>query len=176
MSIVLSALTVYSWIIILRALASWVISDPDHPVMRPLILLTEPVLQPLRGLVPPEKLGGLDVSPILAILLLWLLQSLIAGGASHSLTEALVSARRLTHTDPPTLEEAPGLWIPLLLEQGETEDLRALFSTFGRRRIAAWLRARGSRQLSRRSRLFWSTALGIDIAPPSAAAEAVWPL
>ena len=80
MAFLVTLLTAYSWIIIVRALASWVISDPDHPVMRPLILLTEPVLGPLRALVPPDRLGGLDISPILAIVLIWLLQSLLVGG------------------------------------------------------------------------------------------------
>lgn len=80
-SILDGALVVYSWIIILRALLSWVISDPAHPVMRPLILATEPVLSPLRKLVPPRAVGGLDLSPVLALLLVYLLRFLLLGSA-----------------------------------------------------------------------------------------------
>jgi len=74
-------LAVYSWVIIARALLSWVIADPAHPVMRPLVLVTEPVLAPLRRLVPPRALGGLDVSPVLALLLVFLLRALLVGSA-----------------------------------------------------------------------------------------------
>jgi YggT family protein len=74
-------LVVYSWVIIVRALLSWVIADPAHPVMKPLVLLTEPVLAPLRRLVPPRVLGGLDVSPVLALLLVFLLRALLVGSA-----------------------------------------------------------------------------------------------
>jgi YggT family protein len=80
MALIVLLLTAYSWVIIIRALASWVFTDPDHPVMRPLILATEPVLGPLRRLVPPDRLGGLDLSPVIAILLLWVIQNLITGG------------------------------------------------------------------------------------------------
>lgn len=76
-----TALVVYSWVIILRALLSWVIPDPTHPVMRPFHLLTEPLLSPLRKLVPPRALGGLDVSPILALVLVYLLRVLLVGSA-----------------------------------------------------------------------------------------------
>jgi YggT family protein len=42
--------------------------DPRNPLVQILHRITEPVLRPLRQLVPPHKLGGLDISPILAIL------------------------------------------------------------------------------------------------------------
>ena len=60
----------YTWILIIRALLSWVSPDPDNPIVQLLVRLTEPVLRPLRQLVPPHKLGGLDLSPMLAILLI----------------------------------------------------------------------------------------------------------
>jgi YggT family protein len=49
--------------------------------MRPLILATEPVLSPLRKLVPPRAVGGLDLSPVLALLLVYLLRFLLLGSA-----------------------------------------------------------------------------------------------
>lgn len=60
-------LYLYTWIIILRAVVSWSRPDPGHPLIQILIMITEPILKPLRFLVPPAKLGGIDLSPILAI-------------------------------------------------------------------------------------------------------------
>lgn len=42
--------------------------------MRVLYGITEPVLAPLRRLVPPEKLAGMDVSPLIAIFLIQVIQ------------------------------------------------------------------------------------------------------
>lgn len=72
-------LYLYTWIIILRAVMSWVTNDPNNPLARALYVLTEPVLKPLRALVPPQRLGGLDVSPILAIILIQLVRYLLLG-------------------------------------------------------------------------------------------------
>jgi YggT family protein len=57
-------------VIIIRALLSWVSPDPYNPIVRVLAAATEPVLRPLRRLVPPRKLGGVDLSPLLAVLLI----------------------------------------------------------------------------------------------------------
>jgi len=70
-------LTVYLWVIILRAVLSWVYVPSLHQAARVLYRLTEPVLRPLRRLVPPSRLGGLDVSPIIAALLVVFLDSLL---------------------------------------------------------------------------------------------------
>ncbi|MEE9562675.1 MAG: YggT family protein [Thermoanaerobaculia bacterium] len=61
-------LNIYTWVIIIRAVMSWVAPVPSHPLAKILVNVTEPVLKPLRRLVPPSALGGIDVSPILAIL------------------------------------------------------------------------------------------------------------
>jgi len=68
LTLLLGVLDLYTWVIIIRALLSWVSPDPYNPIVRALAMLTEPVLRPLRRLVPPHKLGGLDLSPLLAIL------------------------------------------------------------------------------------------------------------
>lgn len=68
LQLVLGLFDVYIWMIIIRALLSWVSPDPYNPIVRFLVLTTEPVLRPLRRLVPPHRLGGLDLSPLLAIL------------------------------------------------------------------------------------------------------------
>jgi YggT family protein len=70
LGVVVGLLDVYFWIILVRALISWVNPDPYNPIIRFLVLVTEPVLRPLRKILPPHKLGGIDVSPILAILIL----------------------------------------------------------------------------------------------------------
>ena len=68
-------LWLYMWVIIIRALISWVNPDPWNPIVRFLYQVTEPVLRPIRALVPPRKLGGLDLSPMIAILLLVFLKN-----------------------------------------------------------------------------------------------------
>jgi YggT family protein len=69
LGIVISVLRLYFWVLLIRALVSWVSPDPHNPIVRFLVLVTEPVLRPLRRLVPPHKLGGLDLSPLIAMLL-----------------------------------------------------------------------------------------------------------
>ena len=58
----------YSIVILARVLMSWVQVDPNSPLARTLIDLTEPVLAPIRNLLPPTM--GLDFSPIIAMILL----------------------------------------------------------------------------------------------------------
>ena len=61
------ALTVYMWVIIARALLSWVNPDPYNPIVRMLYNVTEPVLGWVRARVP-VVFGGLDLSPLLVLL------------------------------------------------------------------------------------------------------------
>ena len=58
---------IYVWIIIIRALISWVSPDPFNPIVRFLYRLTEPVLRPVRRSLPTYQIG-LDLSPLLVIL------------------------------------------------------------------------------------------------------------
>ena len=74
-------LSLYMVVIVIRALVSWVSPDPRNPIVQALHRITEPVLAPLRSLVPPQVFGGLDVSPILAIVLISLLNGLIGAAA-----------------------------------------------------------------------------------------------
>ncbi|MBI2467920.1 MAG: YggT family protein [Candidatus Rokubacteria bacterium] len=62
----------YIWIIIIRALLSWVNPDPWNPIVRFLYRVTEPVLRPIRRRLPWQT--GIDFSPILVILALVFLQ------------------------------------------------------------------------------------------------------
>ena len=68
-------LRIYIWIIIIGAIISWVNPDPYHPVVKTINRLTEPVLRPIRRIIPP--IGGLDFSPVVAIFLVYLIQILV---------------------------------------------------------------------------------------------------
>ena len=70
------ALTLYMWIIIGRAVISWVNPDPYNPIVRFLHSATEPVLYPIRRRLP-LFFGGIDFSPILVILAIIFLQSFL---------------------------------------------------------------------------------------------------
>ena len=61
-------LNLYSWVIIAAALITWVSPDPRNPIVQFLHKVTEPVLRPIRNLLPPWKTGGLDLSPLIVII------------------------------------------------------------------------------------------------------------
>lgn len=67
-----------------------------------------------------------------------------------------------------------------LLEDGDGADLAWLVRTYGRERLAAWLRTRGRRQLSRRSQAFWQILLETEAGPTepdsTGLAHELWPL
>ena len=67
-----TVLFLYMWLIIIRTLISWVNPDPWNPIVQFLVRATDPVLIVIRRRV--GLLGGIDVSPILAILLIMFLQ------------------------------------------------------------------------------------------------------
>ena len=66
-------LDIYMWVIIIRALISWVNPDPYNPIVQILTRMTEPAFRPIRKLVPPYKVG-IDLSPVIAILIIIFLQ------------------------------------------------------------------------------------------------------
>lgn len=68
-------LTIYIWIIIIRALISWVNPDPFNPIVQILHRLTDPALEPVRRRLP--DFGGLDVSPIVVLLVIFFLQNFL---------------------------------------------------------------------------------------------------
>ena len=65
----------YVYIIIARAVISWVSPDPFNPIVRFLYRITEPVLRPIRTRLP--NFGGIDISPVIVILLIFFIQSVI---------------------------------------------------------------------------------------------------
>ncbi len=71
-------LSMAMWMLIISALISWVNPDPFNPIVRFLHSVTEPMLRPIRRLIPP--LGGrVDISPILLIVLIVFLQAFLVG-------------------------------------------------------------------------------------------------
>ena len=70
------ALYIYMWIIIIRALISWVSPSPYNPIVRFLYRVTEPVLQPVRRILPLQGLG-IDFSPVIVILVIFFLRDFV---------------------------------------------------------------------------------------------------
>ncbi len=70
------ALTLYMWIIIARAVVSWVNPDPYNPIIRFLNAVTEPVLYQVRRRLP-ISFGGIDFSPIIVLLVIIFVQSFL---------------------------------------------------------------------------------------------------
>jgi YggT family protein len=70
-------LSLYSLMIFIRIIFSWGMVSYTNRLMRFLVDTTEPLLGPLRRIIPP--LGMMDISPIVAFLILWLFQAAIAG-------------------------------------------------------------------------------------------------
>jgi YggT family protein len=69
-------LTVLSWAILIRVLLSWIPNlDRGNPLVQLLAQITDPVLEPARRIIP--SIGGIDISPIVVLLLLRLLQQLL---------------------------------------------------------------------------------------------------
>jgi YggT family protein len=67
-----TVLWLYMWVIIARALISWVNPDPWNPIVQFLERITEPVLAPIRRWIGLRM--GIDLSPIIAILIISFLQ------------------------------------------------------------------------------------------------------
>ncbi len=69
-------LNAYIWILIGRAVISWVNADPRNPIVRFLYEVTEPVLSRIRKALP-ISMGGIDFSPMILIMIIMFLQSFL---------------------------------------------------------------------------------------------------
>ena len=67
-------LTIFYWLILVRALISWVNPDPYNTIVQFLHRVTEPILVPIRRLLPAM---GVDLSPIIAFLAIIFLKSFL---------------------------------------------------------------------------------------------------
>ncbi len=68
--------TLLTWAIIIRVLLSWIPGIPwHHPLVRALISITDPILEPARRVIPP--IGMLDISPIVVLIVLEILREFL---------------------------------------------------------------------------------------------------
>jgi len=67
---------IYEFLILIRVLLSWVNVSPFHPLVRILYRLTDPLLKPLQRIIPPIG-GTVDISPVVALILLYIVQRVL---------------------------------------------------------------------------------------------------
>lgn len=71
-------LTIYMWLVIARAVISWVNPDPYNPIVSFLYQTTEPVLYRIRQFIPLPMIG-IDISPIIVFIIIIFLDSFLVG-------------------------------------------------------------------------------------------------
>ena len=71
-------LNIYMWIVIARAVLSWVNPDPYNKIVRFIHNITEPVFYKIRKAIP-VNFGGIDISPIIVFLAIIFLQKFVVG-------------------------------------------------------------------------------------------------
>ena len=72
-----AVLSIYFWIVIGRAVISWVNADPYNPIVRFLHNATDPVFDRIRRVLP-LNFSGIDFTPILVLIILGVLQNILA--------------------------------------------------------------------------------------------------
>ncbi|MDR2604862.1 MAG: YggT family protein [Desulfovibrio sp.] len=77
--VVSSLINLYFFVVLGACIVSWVNPDPYNPIVRVLRQLTEPALWRIRKWMPFTFIGGLDLSPVVLLLGLQVLQMLISG-------------------------------------------------------------------------------------------------
>ncbi len=75
MLIIIKLLDIYMLILFVRVLLSWVNPNPHNPIVQILYRLTEPVLAPIRRVLP--SMGGLDLSPLVVFAAIIFLKRLL---------------------------------------------------------------------------------------------------
>ncbi|KAB7886791.1 YggT family protein [Poseidonibacter ostreae] len=66
LTVVLTIISLYKWVIIISALLTWVRPDPNNPIVQMLYRLTEPAYALVRKYIP-TVFGGMDLAPIILI-------------------------------------------------------------------------------------------------------------
>jgi len=64
-----------TYAVIIRAVMSWFQPNPSNPIVRLLIRITDPILLPIQRILP--NFGGLDISPIVALIILQAIPALV---------------------------------------------------------------------------------------------------
>ena len=80
-TVVCITLQAYGIILFVRVILSWIPAPPDpvRPIAKAVRAVTDPILVPLRGVIPPLQMGAmaLDLSILVVFILLWILQGLL---------------------------------------------------------------------------------------------------
>ena len=85
-----SVIWLYTWVIILSAVLSWVNPDPYNPIVRTLRALTEPVLWRARKMLPFLYINGIDLSPVAVILALQFLDIVLVRSLAYLAMQTMV--------------------------------------------------------------------------------------
>jgi YggT family protein len=75
MRILSAVLSLYYYVILARVLISWFNPNPYNPIVDAIYRLTEPVLTPIRRILPP--MGGFDLSPLVVFFILMFLRKIV---------------------------------------------------------------------------------------------------
>jgi YggT family protein len=83
LDVLLVVLNLYIYVIIAAAILSWLVAfnvvnrhnDVVRAIWNFVTVLTEPLLRPIRGMIP--NFGGIDISPVILLLLIWFLEDVI---------------------------------------------------------------------------------------------------
>ena len=76
LTVVLTVVFLYKWIIIISAILSWVRPDPYNPIVQMLYRLTEPAYALIRKYIP-TVFGGMDLAPVILILILIFIETFL---------------------------------------------------------------------------------------------------
>jgi YggT family protein len=83
LDVIMLVLQLYTYVIVIAAILSWLVAfnvinvhnDLVRSIWNALIAITEPVLRPIRQITP--NLGGIDISPVILLLIIFLIQDII---------------------------------------------------------------------------------------------------
>jgi YggT family protein len=91
-------LRIYMFILLFRVILSWIRVPSLYQVTVILYHLTEPVLKPIRKYVPPYKMGGLDISPLIVFLILVFIDNFLVSSLSIYARQILMQYSQQTYT------------------------------------------------------------------------------
>jgi len=91
-------LRIYMFIILFRVILSWVRVPSLYQVTVILYRLTEPVLKPIRRYVPPYKMGGLDISPLIVFLIIVFIDNFLVSSLSLYAKQLLMQYSHQTYS------------------------------------------------------------------------------
>lgn len=83
LAVIFAILWIIQWLVIVAAVISWVNPDPRNPIVQFLYRSTEPLLRPFRRLLPPGRTGGIDLSPLLVILVILFIRTVLSRFFQH---------------------------------------------------------------------------------------------